>query len=178
GHMGCNGPGSPSDSRTRLIALDRVTRRGGASEFVGEERVPRRAISMGVGTILEARRVIMMAFGEGKAPVVAEAVQGPITPTVAASFLQNHANALVVLDEAAAAHLSRFKTPWLLGPVTEWDQATIRKAVIWLAQAMKKPILKLTDEDYNESGLQDLAAAHGQAYDINVRAVSAPQHTT
>ena len=118
-----------------------------------------------------------MAFGEGKAPVVAQAVEGPISPTVAASFLQNHANALVVLDDAAAAYLTRFKTPWLLGPVTEWDQPTIRKAVIWLAQAMKKPILKLTDEDYNESGLQDLVAAHGPAYDINVDVFRAMQET-
>jgi glucosamine-6-phosphate deaminase len=177
GHIGFNEPGSPSDSRTRLIALDRVTRLDAASDFFGEEHVPRRAITMGVGTILEARRVIMMAFGEGKAPVVAQAIEGPITPTVAASFLQNHANALVVLDDAAAAHLTRFKTPWLLGPLTEWDQPTIRKAVIWLAQAMKKPILKLTDEDYNESGLQDLVAAHGPAYDINVDVFRAMQET-
>ena len=177
GHIGFNEPGSPSDSRTRLIALDRVTRLDAASDFFGEEHVPRRAITMGGGTILEARRVIMMAFGEGKSPVVAQAVEGPITPTVAASFLQNHANAQVVLDDAAAAYLTRFKTPWLLGPVTEWDQATIRKAVIWLAQAMKKPILKLTDEDYNESGLQDLVAGHGPAYDINVDVFRAMQET-
>ena len=99
GHIGFNEPGSPADSRTRLIALDRATRRDAASDFFGEENVPRRAVTMGVGTILEARRIIMMAFGEGKAPVVAEAVEGPVTPTVAASFLQNHPNALVVLDE-------------------------------------------------------------------------------
>jgi hypothetical protein len=148
-----------------------------ASDFFGEEHVPRRAITMGVGTILEARRVIMMAFGEGKAPIVEDAVEGPITPTVAASFLQNHPNSLVVLDEAAAAHLTRFNTPWLLGPITTWDQPTIRKAVIWLAQAMKKPILKLTEEDYNESGLQDLVAAHGPAYDINVDVFRAMQET-
>jgi glucosamine-6-phosphate deaminase len=177
GHIGFNEPGSPSDSRTRLIALDRVTRMDAASDFFGEEHVPRRAITMGVGTILEARRVVMMAFGEGKAPIVGEAVEGPITPTVAASFLQNHPNALVVLDEAAAAHLTRFKTPWLLGPVSQWDQPTIRKAAIWLAQAIKKPILKLTDEDYNESGLQDLVAAHGPAYDINVDVFRAMQET-
>jgi glucosamine-6-phosphate deaminase len=176
GHIGFNEPGSPPDSRTRLIALDGVTRRDAASDFFGEEHVPRRAITMGVGTILEARRVVMMAFGEGKAAVVAQAVEGPITPTVAASFLQNHPNALVMLDEAAAAHLTRYKTPWLLSPVS-WDQPTIRKAVIWLAQAMKKPILKLTDEDYNESGLQDLVAAHGPAYDINVDVFRAMQET-
>jgi glucosamine-6-phosphate deaminase len=176
GHIGFNEPGSPADSRTRLIALDRVTRMDAASDFFGEEHVPRRAITMGVGTILESRRIIMMAFGEGKAVVVAQAVEGPITQTVAASFLQNHPNALVVLDEAAAASVTRFKTPWLLGQV-EWDQAAIRKAVIWLAQTMKKPILKLTEEDYNESGLQDLVAAHGPAYDINIDVFRAIQET-
>jgi glucosamine-6-phosphate deaminase len=176
GHIGFNEPGSPADSRTRLIALDRVTRMDAASDFFGEEHVPRRAITMGVGTILESRRIIMMAFGEGKAAVVAQAVEGPVTQTVAASFLQNHPNAVVVLDEAAAASLTRFKTPWLLGPV-EWDQAAIRKAVIWLAQTMKKPILKLTEEDYNESGLQDLVAAHGPAYDINIDVFRAIQET-
>ena len=176
GHIGFNEPGSPADSRTRLITLDRVTRMDAASDFFGEEYVPRRAITMGVGTILEARRVILMAFGEGKAAVVAQAVEGPVTQTVAASFLQQHPNAVVVLDEAAAASLTRFKRPWLLGPV-QWDPPAIRKAVIWLAQTMKKPILKLTDEDYNESGLQDLLAAHGPAYDINIDVFRAMQET-
>jgi glucosamine-6-phosphate deaminase len=176
GHIGFNEPGSPADSRTRLIALDRVTRMDAASDFFGEEHVPARAITMGVGTILEARRVIMMAFGEGKAAVVAQAIEGPVTQTVAASFLQNHPNAVVVLDEAAAAGLTRFKTPWLLGSV-QWDAPAIRKAVIWLAQTMKKPILKLTEEDYNESGLQDLVAAHGPAYDINIDVFRTLQET-
>jgi glucosamine-6-phosphate deaminase len=176
GHIGFNEPGSPADSRTRLIALDRVTRMDAASDFFGQEHVPGRAITMGVGTILEARRVIMMAFGEGKAAVVAQAIEGPVTQTVAASFLQNHPNAVVVLDQAAAASLTRFKTPWLLGPV-QWDAPAIRKAVIWLAQTMKKPILKLTEEDYNESGLQDLVAAHGPAYDINIDVFRTMQET-
>jgi glucosamine-6-phosphate deaminase len=111
----------------------------------------------------------MLAFGETKAAVIAKAVEGPITPAVAASFLQTHGNATVYLDEAAAAELTRLKSPWLLGPV-KWTDATVRKAVIWLARKLKKPILKLTDEDYNEHGLQDLLAAlgGGSAYDINL----------
>ncbi|MEX2216712.1 MAG: glucosamine-6-phosphate deaminase [Phycisphaeraceae bacterium] len=167
GHIGFNEPGSGKDSRTRLITLDRVTRMDAASDFFGEENVPRRAITMGVGTIMGAQRVILMAFGEGKAPVVAHAIQGPITPAIAASFLQDHKNATFMLDSAAAAELARFKQPWLLGPI-EWNDSTIRKAVIWLARDLKKPILKLTDEDYNEGGLQDLLATEGRAYDINV----------
>ena len=129
--------------------------------------MPRRAITMGVGTILSAKRVVMIAFGEGKAPVVAKAVEGPITSTIAASFLQRHPNAMVYLDDAAAAELTRCKSPWLVGPM-RFDAATVRKAVIWLARFLKKPILKLTDEDYNEYGLQDLLASRGSAYDINL----------
>jgi glucosamine-6-phosphate deaminase len=167
GHIGFNEPGSAADSRTRLITLDRVTRRDAASDFFGEEFVPRRAITMGVGTILDARRVVLIAFGEHKAAVVAQAIEGPVTPKIAASYLQRHPNAEVVLDEAGAAELTRFRSPWLLGPL-EWGPASIRKAVVWLSRKLEKPILKLTDEDYNESGLQDLVAERGPAYEINI----------
>ena len=169
GHVGFNEPGSGRDSRTRLITLDRVTRLDAASDFFGAEHVPRRAITMGVGTILSAKRVVMLAFGENKAGVVARAVEGPVTLAVAASFLQQHAAAVVHLDAAAAADLTRCRTPWLLGPVT-WDAAAVRKAVIGLARRVGKPILKLTDEDYNEHGLQDLLAGRGggTAYGINL----------
>ena len=168
GHVGFNEPGSGRDSRTRLITLDRVTRLDAAGDFFGEENVPRRAITMGVGTILDARRIILMAFGEGKAPVVAQAVEGPISSAVAASYLQEHPNAQVLLDDAAAAHLTRNRCPWLVGPVP-WNTKLVRKAVIWLARELDKPILKLTEEDYNEAGLQELLASEGSAYDINVR---------
>ena len=161
GHIGFNEPGSGKDSRTRLITLDRVTRIDAASDFFGEEHVPRRAITMGVGTILAARQIIMLAFGEHKAPIIAKAVEGEVSPTIAASFLQEHPNAQVVLDEAAADALTRYKSPWLLGPV-EWDEHKVRKAVIWLARKLEKPILKLTDHDYNEDGLQDLLADAGR----------------
>ncbi len=167
GHIGFNEPGSRRDSRTRLITLDRVTRKDAASDFFGEEHVPRRAITMGVGTILEARRIIMLAFGEQKAPIVQQAVEGEITNVVSASFLQEHPNAGVYLDSAAAASLTRCKAPWLIGPC-EWDDFMIRKAIIWLARTVDKPILKLTDEDFNEHHLQDLLAEHGPAYEINL----------
>jgi glucosamine-6-phosphate deaminase len=168
GHIGFNEPGSGKESRTRLITLDRVTRIDAASDFFGQEHVPRRAITMGVGTILGARKIIMLAFGEHKAPIICKAVEGEISASIAASFLQQHPNAEVVLDEAAADALTRYRTPWLLGPV-EWDEKRVRKAVIWLARKLGKPILKLTDQDYNEDGLQDLLAEHGPAYDINVK---------
>ncbi|MEE2705817.1 MAG: glucosamine-6-phosphate deaminase [Planctomycetota bacterium] len=169
GHIGFNEPGSGRDSRTRLITLDHVTRTDAASDFFGEENVPRRAVTMGVGTILGARRVIMLVFGEHKSPIIARAVEGNVTPSVAASFLQEHANAQVVLDAAAAEQLTRCACPWLLGPV-EWTERLIRKAVIWLARRVEKSILKLTDHEYNENGLQDLLAEHGPAYEINLTA--------
>lgn len=167
GHIGFNEPGSSRESRTRLITLDKVTRRDAASDFFGEEHVPRRAITMGVGTILEARQVYLLAFGEGKAPVVAQAVEEEVSKSIAASFLQEHANAKIVLDLAAAEQLTRFRCPWVLGEC-EWDEELTRKAVIWLSQHLNKPILKLTVEDYNEESLQDLLAQYGSAYDINL----------
>ncbi|CAA9431129.1 MAG: Glucosamine-6-phosphate deaminase [uncultured Phycisphaerae bacterium] len=181
GHVGFNEPGSPRDSRTRMITLDKVTRLDAASDFFGEQNVPRKAITMGVGSIMDARRVIMMAWGEGKAGVIKRAVEGDVTPQVAASFLQQHPNAKVVLDAAAAAELTRFKTPWLLGGLEDfggrWDDATTRRATIWLAQTVKKPLLKLTDEDYNEHGLQELVASRGSAYDINIEVFKTMQAT-
>ncbi len=168
GHIGFNEPGSARDSRTRLITLDRITRMDAASDFFGEESVPRRAITMGVGTILKARRIVLIAFGEHKAPVIAQAVEGDVSPSVSASYLQHHPDARIYLDEAAAASLTRCRCPWVLGPM-EWSDALIRKAVLWLAQTTGKPILKLTDEDYNEHHLQDLLAESGDAYDINLR---------
>jgi glucosamine-6-phosphate deaminase len=167
GHIGFNEPGSAMESRTRLITLDRVTRLDAASDFFGQEHVPRRAITMGVATIREARQIILLAFGENKASVVAQAIEGPVNPTIVASYLQSHPQVRFILDRAAAAELTRNRSPWLIGPVP-WDERMIRKAVIWLARKLKKPILKLTDEDYNESGLQDLLAERGPAYNINL----------
>ena len=181
GHVGFNEPGSPRDSRTRLITLDKVTRMDAASDFFGEWNVPRKAITMGIESILSARKVILMAWGEGKAPVIKRAVEGEVTTQVAASFLQQHANARIVLDTAAAAELTRFKTPWLLGNIEEfgltWDERMCRRSAIWLATLLKKPVLKLTEEDYNEHGLQELLSARGGAYDINVEVFRALQAT-
>ncbi|NGP77428.1 glucosamine-6-phosphate deaminase [Balneolaceae bacterium YR4-1] len=176
GHIGFNEPGSRPDSRTRLITLDRITRKDAASDFFGEEYVPRRAITMGVGTILDARRVIMMAWGEGKAPVIQEAIEGPIRESVPATYLQNHTDATVILDDASSAELTRRKTPWLLTSC-DWDDQMIRKGVVWLCRKVDKPVLKLTDEDYNEHGMGDLLTQFGPAYDINIKVFNELQHT-
>ena len=167
GHIGFNEPGSGKESLTRLITLDRITKRDAASDFFGEENVPQRAITMGVGTILAAKQVLLMAFGEGKGPIVARSVEGDISTSVAASFLQEHPNAHFILDDAAAEKLTRKRTPWLVEAV-DWTPQMIRKAVIWLARKLEKPVLKLTTEDYNEEGLQDLVARYGPAYQLNL----------
>ena len=181
GHIGFNEPGSPLESRTRLITLDGVTRADAASDFFGEWNVPRQAITMGVGSILDARRVVLLAFGEHKAPIVRRAVEEPAGSQVSASALQQHPDARFVLDRAAAARLTRFECPWLVGPLESmglaWTDPLVRKAVIWLALQLKKPILKLTDEDYNEHGLQDLLSARGRAYGLNIEVFRSLQDT-
>ena len=181
GHIGFNEPGSAVESRTRLITLDSVTRSDAASDFFGEWNVPRQAITMGVGSILDARRVVLLAFGEHKSPIVRKAVEEPPCSHVSASALQQHADARFVLDRAAAARLTRFDSPWLVGPLDSmglgWTDALTRKAVIWLALQLKKPILKLTDEDYSEHGLQDLVSNRGRAYDLNIEVFRTMQDT-
>ncbi len=176
GHIGFNEPGSHISSRTRMVTLDHVTRLDAASDFFDPDNVPRKAITMGVGTILKARRLILLAWGEGKAPIVAKTVEGPESEMVPATFLQHHQNATIILDEPAAAHLTRSVTPWLVGSCN-WDETLIRRAVIWLCQKTKKPILKLTDRDYNDNGMSDLVSAHGSSYDININIFNTLQHT-
>lgn len=176
GHIGFNEPGSSKTSSTRLITLDRITRCDAAGDFFGEEHVPRQAITMGVGSILSAREIFIIAYGEHKADIVAEAVEGKMTQSVSASYLQEHPNCRFVMDVSAAQSLTRFRSPWLVGQST-WTPELTRKAVIWLARKLQKPILKLTDEDYNEGGLQDLLAEKGTAYDINIEVFRHLQRT-
>ncbi|WP_018615468.1 glucosamine-6-phosphate deaminase [Segetibacter koreensis] len=176
GHIGFNEPGSHINSITRLITLDFVTRADATSEFGALANVPKKAITMGVSTILKAKRIVLLALGEHKAQIIQKAVEGPVTEFVPASYLQGHSNTLAVIDEAASAELTRRKAPWLIENVL-WDVAMIKKAVIHLALAVRKPILKLTNNDYNENGLSELLALYGQAYDINIKVFNWLQHT-
>ncbi|MGH9677883.1 MAG: glucosamine-6-phosphate deaminase, partial [Candidatus Acidiferrum sp.] len=162
GHVGFNEPGSTRHSRTRLVTLDPVTRRDAASSFFGEENVPQWAITMGVGTILDARKIVLMAFGEHKAGIVQKAVEGTVTDAVAASVLQEHADATFLLDHAAAGALAAVARPWTIGPI-QWTPTLIRKAVIWLSLAVKKGLLKLSDDDFREHELYELVREHGPA---------------
>ncbi|PQJ14726.1 glucosamine-6-phosphate deaminase [Aureicoccus marinus] len=176
GHIGFNEPGSSLTSKTRLIRLDRVTQLDAASDFFGLEYVPQRAITMGVGTIMKARKVILMAWGEGKSAVIQESVEGEITESVPATFLQHHPNCLFILDEAAASSLTRIKTPWLVGECV-WNEPLIKKACLWLAEKTGKSILKLTNEDYSEYGMGNLIAEIGSAEQINLLVFNQLQHT-
>jgi glucosamine-6-phosphate deaminase len=162
GHIGFNEPGSTRHSRTRMATLDPVTRRDAASSFFGEDNVPHQALTMGVGTILDARKIVLMAFGEHKARIVPRAVEGAVTDSVAASFLQQHPDATFLLDRAAAGELSAFARPWTIGPVN-WTPALIRKAVIWLSLKVEKALLKLSDDDFREHELYELLREYGPA---------------
>ena len=177
GHIGFNEPGSGENSITRMVTLDQMTRIDAASDFFGEEFVPKKAITMGVGTIMKAKRIIMMAWGEGKSRIVQKAVEGPVTEHIPSTFLQQHPNTTVVLDEAASVELTRVKTPWLLETIDWNDPKLIRKAVVWLCQTTEKPILKLTNNDYTEHGMADLVTEYGSAYAINIKVFNELQHT-
>ncbi len=166
GHIGFNEPGSGLESRTRLITLDLVTRKDAAADFFGEESVPREAVTMGVGTILEAREIVIIATGEHKAYIVRRAVEGEVDHEVAATFLQRHPATTFYLDGAAGAQLTRVATPWLLGPV-EWTTPRTVSAVTWLSRVTQKAILKLTQRDYAEHRLSSLVAAHGSPGALN-----------
>ncbi len=176
GHIGFNEPGSGRDSRTRLVTLDALTRRDAARDFRGEDNVPRYAITMGVGTILDARKVVLLAWGEGKARVIQRSVEEPPSDSIPASFLQNHEDIRFLTDHAAASRLTRFRHPWRVRAV-DWTPRMIRHAVVWLAARLKKPILKLQEADYSENSLGDLLTAHGPAYDLNIRVFNETQHT-
>jgi glucosamine-6-phosphate deaminase len=176
GHIGFNEPGSSRDSLTRRITLDRITRQDAAADFRGEQNVPHFAITMGVGTILRARKLVLMAWGENKAAITAKAIEGPVTDAISASFLQEHADARFFIDQGAASELTRFKLPWLVGPVS-WTPRETQRAVCWQSARLKRPVLKLIDEDYNENGLSDLLSEQGPAYQLNIRIFNRLQHT-
>ncbi|HTH82517.1 MAG TPA: glucosamine-6-phosphate deaminase [Mucilaginibacter sp.] len=176
GHIGFNEPGSAPNSGTRLVTLDDLTRNDAARDFGGKENVPAKAITMGIGTIFKAREIILMAWNEKKAPIIKKAVEGEISGDVPATFLQLSDHVEFVLDEGAASALTRFDTPWLVKDC-EWTTQLKKKAIIWLANTVNKPILKLTEEDYNNHGMAQLAVEQGPVYHINIDIFNQVQHT-
>lgn len=176
GHIGFNEPGSAPNSGTRLITLDDLTRRDAAHDFGGKNNVPTKAITMGIGTIFKAKEIILMAWNKKKASIIKKAVEGEISSEVPATYLQLSENVEFVIDQDAASALTRFNTPWLARDC-EWTPQLTLKAVIWLARQLKKPILKLTEDDYNNNGMAQLATEQGPVYDININIFNKLQHT-
>ena len=176
GHIGFNEPGSAPNSGTRLVTLDDLTRRDASRDFGGKANVPTKAITMGIGTIFKAREIILMAWNQKKATIIKKAVEGEISSDVPATYLQLSDNVEFVLDQNAATELTRFDIPWLVKDCV-WDSKTIKKAVIWLANTLNKPILKLTEEDYNTHGMAQLATESGPVYNINIDIFNKIQHT-
>ena len=176
GHIGFNEPGSSRFSITRMVALDNTTRLSNVYEFPNISMVPRMAVTMGIRTILNARKIILMGWGIYKAPIIRKAVEGHVTEQVPASILQEHADCTFVLDEGASQELTRVKSPWLTGEIS-WTEKMIRKAVCNMALNLDKPVLMLTNDDYNNFGLSDLLVMYGNSYDINIRVFNGMRDT-
>ncbi len=176
GHVGFNEPGSHLNSATRLITLDHLTRSDAAPAFLGLDNVPKRAITMGISTILQAKRIVIMAWGHNKAEIVAQTIEGEISSEKPATYLQYHKNTSFVLDKEASSELTRVHTPWLV-QACNWEDSLMRKAIVWLSKKVGKPVLKLTDRDYNDNGLSDLLAIAGSVYDLNIKMFNTLQHT-
>lgn len=176
GQVGFNEPGSYAKSNTRLVQLSYQTRKVQSKAFNGLENTPKMAITMGIGTIMKAKRIIVMAWGEGKSQIIRRIVEGNISEQVPASYLQEHSNIEMIIDEGAASQLTRVQTPWLVGSC-QWTPKFTRKAVVWLCGVVNKPILKLTHKDYIENSLGELLE-QGRSYDmINIDVFNDLQHT-
>ena len=176
GQLGFNEQGSYAKSHTRLVELSHNSRKVQSQQFHSFENTPKMAITMGLGTIMRADRIIVMAWGEEKAPVVQRVVEGEISDLVPASHLQEHHSIEMVIDENAAENLTREQTPWLVGPCN-WTPKFVRKAVVWLCSKVNKPILKLTYKDYIENSLGELLEKCGTYNNINIRVFNDLQHT-
>jgi glucosamine-6-phosphate deaminase len=167
GHIGFNEPGSSIHSKTRLVPLENNTRLANSYEFQHISQVPRLAVTMGISTIMKARKILLMAWGLHKAPVVQKSVEGHVTEQIPASLLQQHGDCVFILDEQGASELTRIKSPWLTGEIS-WTPAMTKRAVVNMALKLGKPVLSLTNNDYNESGLSELLVEKGDAYEINL----------
>ncbi|CAZ97860.1 glucosamine-6-phosphate deaminase [Zobellia galactanivorans] len=176
GHIGFNEPGSHYNSGTRVITLDHITRVDAAPAFLGIDHVPRKAITMGISTVMGAKRIVLLGWGQNKADIIKKTVEGPISAQVPATYLQNHKNCTFVLDTGAGSELTRNKTPWLVDESLEWTEELTAKAIVWLCNETGKSILSLTDKDYNDNGMSGLLALE-DSYDLNIKMFNRLQHT-
>ena len=176
GNIATNEPGSSLTSASRLILIDETSREEMKMSFGSQESVPPCSITMGVSTILAARKIYLTAWGEEKADIIKKTVEGKVSDAVPASFLQTHNDAHVVIDLSAAAKLTRIQHPWLVASC-KWTDKLVRSALVWLCQITGKLLLKLTNKDYNENGLSELLALYGSAYNANIKIFNDLQHT-
>ncbi|SHM40307.1 glucosamine-6-phosphate deaminase [Flavobacterium saccharophilum] len=176
GHIGFNEPGSHVNSGTRSITLDHLTRVDAASSFLGIDNVPRKAITMGIGTVKHAKRIVLLGWGISKAEIIKKTIEGEISSRVPATYLQQHNNTTFVLDTEASSELTRVKTPWLVKSVI-WTEELKLKAVAWLSELTQKPFLKLTDKDYNDNGMSSVLTEEGTAYHLNIKMFNKMQQT-
>lgn len=176
GHVGFNEPGSHYNSGTRVITLDHITRVDAAPAFLGIENVPRKAITMGIATVLSAKRIVLLGWGQNKAEIIKKTVEGDISSHVPATYLQQHDNCTFVLDDGAGSELTRNKTPWLVDESLLWSEDLTAKAIVWLCNETGKSILSLTDKDYNDNGMSGLLALE-DSYDLNIKMFNRLQHT-
>ncbi|OXA75733.1 glucosamine-6-phosphate deaminase [Flavobacterium aquidurense] len=176
GHIGFNEPGSHVNSGTRSITLDHLTRVDAASSFLGIDNVPRKAITMGIGTVKNAKRIVLLGWGISKAEIIKKTIEGEISSRVPATYLQQHNNTTFVLDTEASSELTRVKTPWLVKSVI-WTEELKLKAVAWLSELTQKPFLKLTDKDYNDNGMSSVLTEEGTAYHLNIKMFNKMQQT-
>jgi len=176
GHIGFNEPGSHSNSGTRSITLDHITRIDAAPSFLGIDNVPRKAITMGIGSLKSAKRIILLGWGISKSDIIKKTIESDITSQVPATYLQEHNNTTFVLDKDASSELTRVKTPWLVSNCI-WTEKLKLKAVVWLSELMNKPFLKLTDKDYNNNGMSSLLSEGSSSYALNIKIFNKLQHT-
>lgn len=176
GHIGFNEPGSHSNSGTRIITLDHITRIDAAPAFLGIENVPRKAITMGIGTVKSAKRIVLLAWGGNKSKIIKETIEGEVSSSIPATYLQLHNNTTFILDKEASSEITRVKTPWLVKSCI-WDDDLKLKAITWLSNLLNKSILKLTDKDYNDNGMSGLLTKEITAYDLNIKMFNKLQHT-
>ena len=171
-----NSAGTLQSSRTRMVLLEGASRKEAAATFASTDNVPAGIITMGISTMLKARSVILMAWGDEKAAIMKETIEGKISDGTPSTYLQIHQNAKAIVDLSAAYSLTRISHPWLVTSC-EWDNKLIRRAIVWLCQKTGKPILKLTNKDYSENGLGELLALYGSAYNVNIKIFNDIQHT-
>ena len=176
GNIAYNEPGSQISTLTRLMLLDNESQQDLKRYYSSASEVPASAITMGLSTLLDAKQVILLAWGENKSAILKEVIEGKIDDSVPASFLQLHKNASAAIDLNAAQQLTRISHPWLVGSC-EWTDMLIRRAIVWLCRQTDKPILKLTNKDYNQHGLDELLALFGSAYNVNIKIFNDLQHT-